>query len=112
MSNPGARDGQTVEVWADGERKSLGTLEDRRYWGDDRRIHDQIFVRLLDYDPDWARQLPRPLGSEVRALKAIPVDLVLEDGQTLHQARLAHPWSQAVGQPLDDLAFQLEHPDL
>lgn len=105
--------GQGVQVIVGGERKATGVLDDRRYRGEDRRIHEQVYLRIEEYEEDWARQLPRAgRGDERGAVASIPLDLKLEDGRRYDGVRLGRPWTEMIGVPVTELDFPLDHPEL
>jgi hypothetical protein len=108
---PGSLDGKTAEVISGGEKVSDAVLEDRRYV-DNGRVHEQVFIRLRNYKPEFARQLPRPFSGEERMLRSIPVGLRLADGRLIEGAEIGHPWTDQLGVAVDSIPFQLLHPDL
>ena len=110
---PASFDGIAVDVLVNGEWRASGVLEDRRYVGDDRRIHEQVYLRIDDCDEAWGRQLPRAGGEDEHgALRSITVDLKLDNGRNLQGVSLGRPWTEAIGAPVATLAFPLGHDEL
>ncbi|MDQ3728432.1 MAG: hypothetical protein M3355_02470 [Actinomycetota bacterium] len=107
----GSLDGVRADVVVDGETVSEAVLEDRRHLVGSR-VHDQVFVRFDHYEPEWARQLPRPFGGKETMHRKIRVDLHLENGTVIEDAAIAHPWTDVLNAPIAALPFQLLHEDL
>jgi hypothetical protein len=111
QSAPGELDGVWGNVLVGGRVVAGFEFIDRRYAAG-RRVHEQLYVRLTDYDAEWARQLPRPMGAESGAVESVRVDLECEDGREFEGVAICRPWSDGLGIAVDDLLFPVEHPDI
>jgi hypothetical protein len=108
--------GATGRVFRDGVPIATFTLRDSRYverlpGGKPGRTRGEVEIRFDDFDDDWARQLPRPLTGERRAVTSLSVDLAFDNGQNLLGCLVSTPRITPLGGPVVGLWFPIELPD-